>query len=133
MKKLTTLLLAMLLCFGLFACGNNTDTADNENTAEGSDTNTVKIEKNIDAVAEHLGLKDGSETAYSMIGAKAGKEYNDGAVELYQFDEDSAEYEAITKDEGSVKAAAHKDGIVLLFTGDPDQDMIKKFKAIEFK
>ena len=131
MKKLTTLLLSALLCFGLFACSGGSDSSAGNNSAENADT--AKIEKNIDAVADHLGLKNGSETAYSTSGAKAGKEYNDGAVELYEFDADSAEYEAITKGEGSVKAAAYKDGIIILFTGDTDQDMVDKFKAIEFK
>ena len=51
---------------------------------------------------------------YAMIGATAGKEYNDGAVELYQFEEDSDAYKEIESSDSvsGIPVAAHKDGII---------------------
>ncbi len=146
MKKLLVLLLTLALSFSFVACGNGNDNAaeDNNNNAavennndntDNSDNADKEIAKDIDAVADYLGLKNGKETLYQAIGAKAGKEYNDGKVELYHFDDDSAEYEKLKKGEGDLKIAAHNDGFVLVFTDDAakDEDMIKKFEAIDFK
>ena len=51
-KKITVFLLATVLVLSLFACGNNDGTSENN---ENSDTNVVKIDKTIDAVAAELG------------------------------------------------------------------------------
>lgn len=157
MKKTTIFLLTLILCVGLAACGNNNNDMDNAgagtgpgnatengiaggnggdgnpNPAQNNADTPVKIERNIDAVADYLNLKNGEETLYEVIGAKEGKEYNGGKVELYRFDRDSAEYKAIKKGEGSVKAASTKDGFVLLFTGAEDREMVKKFKEMRLK
>ena len=144
MKKAITLLLTLLLSLSLFACGSNTDdngTADSNNTTtaeDSKDENTAgdseeKIEKSIDAVADYLGLEKGEETLYSSIGAKSGREYNNGEIELYEFDKDSAEYETIVEGNGSVKAEAYNDGIVMVVTKEQNQDLIQKFKNIKFK
>ena len=87
MKKIITILLSMVLLLAFTACGGGSDSSSSDKSKE---TEAPKIEKNIDAAAEALGLTGGEETMYAMIGATAGKEYNDGAVELYQFEEDSA-------------------------------------------
>lgn len=158
MKKIITLLLTLALAGSFTACGGNDDKTSaeqNSPTVEdnaGADTNDTdnnmsshddrnddddryEIDENIDAVAEHLGLKNGKETLYQTIGAKAGKEFNGGKVEIYQFDDDSAEYKKLKNGEGDLKIAAHNDGFVLLFTHEKDRDekMIKKFENIDFK
>ena len=43
----------------------------------------------IDYIAEQLGLTDESNVMYGLIGAIAGKQYRNGNVELYQFEENS--------------------------------------------
>ena len=133
MKKITVILLSLLLCLGMFACGNDKDTNSNDADSNKDNTATVSIEKNIDAVAKHLDLKDGERTMYNAIGAEDGKEYNDGSVELYEFKEDSKEYKDIVKGEGTIKAAAHKDGIILVFPNDSDEKLIDQFNEINFK
>lgn len=133
MKKITVILLSLLLCFGLFACGNDKNANDNDANNDKDNTATVSIDKDIDAVAKHLDLKGGEKTMYSAIGAENGKEYNDGEVELYEFKEDSNEYKDIVKGDGAIKAAAHKDGIILVFPNDTDQKLIDKFNEINFK
>lgn len=156
MKKIITLLLTLALAGSFAACGNDDSDApaDQNSTAvednAGADTNGTdndadsdvpddddreEIDENIDAVATHLGLKNGEETLYQVIGAKAGKEFNGGKVEIYQFDDDSAEYEKLKKGEGDLKIAAHNDGFVLLFANEEDRDekLIKKFEDIDFK
>lgn len=158
MKKLLVFLLTLSLTFSFAACGddNDNDAADNGNNAAVEDSNEnaaaddaenkdnnnkndnddeKEIDKSIDAAADYLGLKNGKDASYETIGAKAGKKYNDGKVELYLFDEDSGEYEKVKKGESSIKAAAHNDGLVLVFGNDEDkdEDLIKKFKEIDFK
>lgn len=156
MKKIITLLLTLALAGSFVACGNNDSDApaDQNNAAaensagadtDGAGSNTdsdladdddrSEIDENIDAVAKHLGLKNGKDTLHEVIGAKAGREFNGGKVEIYQFDDDSAEYEKLKKGEGDLKIAAHNDGFVLLFAEEKDRDeeLIKKFEAIDFK
>ena len=142
MKKIITLLLTLALAGSFTACGGNDDktSADqNSPTVEdnaGADTNDTdnnmnsgdddrnddddkyEIDENIDAVADYLGLKNGTETRYEVIGAKAGKEYK-----------------KLKKGEGDLKIAAHNDGFVLLFAHEKDRDekLIKKFEDIDFK
>lgn len=132
MKKVTVIMLSLLLCFGLFACGNDND-VNNNDTDNKDNTAAVTIDKDIDSVAKHLDLKDGEKTSYSTVGAENGKKYNEGKVELYEFKEDSSEYKDIVKGEGSIKAAAHKDGIVLVFPNDADQKIVDQFNEINFK
>lgn len=154
MKKLFVLLLTLTLSFSFVACGsddnnaaddnNNAATEDNaaDNAADADknadkdtakDTDNKKIERNIDAVADYLDLKKGDETLYDMIGAKSGREYNDGEIELYEFDKDSAEYKKIIDGDGAVEAAAHNDGIIMVVTKEQDKELIQKFKDIQFK
>lgn len=161
MKKLITLLMVLTLCLGIASCGNNNDTTGGTGTTDnitqnngtgttggttGGNTggttggnagagtaNPVRLNRDIDAVAKHLNLRNGTDTLYEIIGAKSGKEYNEGKVEIYHFDKNSAEYEAIKKGEGNVKAAAYNDGFVLLFTDKTDETMVREFNRIEFK
>lgn len=133
MKRITVILLSLLLCLGLFACGNDSDADDGNVNNNDNNNAAVSIDRNIDAVARHLDLKDGTEVEYDKMGAKLGKKYNDGKVELYEFKEDSKEYKNIIKGEGDVKAAAHKDGIVLVLPKDSDQKLIDQFNEINFK
>ena len=140
-KKIAALCLAAGMIATSAACTNNqkqqTESATNNavSTSEPETEKVEKIEKNIDSVAEKLGLMGGSETLYSMIGATAGKEYNDGNVELYQFDTKSDVYKQIIGEGSPLKAAAYKDGIVLIFPAgtEADSDLIEKFNSIEFK
>ena len=113
MKKIITILLSMVLLLVFTACGGS----DSSSSDKSKETEAPKIEKNIDAAAEALGLTGGEETMYAMIGATAGKEYNDGAVELYQFEEDSDAYKEIESSDSvsGIPVAAHKDGIALIF------------------
>ena len=140
-KKIAALCLTTGMIVASAACTNNqkqqTESTTNNtvSTTESETEKVEKIEKNIDSVAEKLGLTGGSETLYSMIGATAGKEYNDGNVELYQFDTKSDVYKQIIGEGGPLKAAAYKDGIVLIFPAgtEADSDLIEKFNIIEFK
>lgn len=129
MKKLTAILMAFLLCIGITACGSS----DKDTSKDSAKEDVKKTERSIDAVAEELGLSNGSETLYQLIGAENGKEYNSGAVELYQFDVSSDEYKAIEEGTGSIKAAACNDGFIIVFSKEQDDDMIKAFKDMVFK
>ena len=78
MKRITVILLSLLLCLGLFACGNDKDANKNDaDTNNNDNTATVSIDKDIDAVAKHLDLKDGTKVEYDKMGAEHGKKYND--------------------------------------------------------
>lgn len=135
MKKIITILLSMVLLLAFTACGGGSG-SDSSSSDKSKETEAPKIEKNIDAAAEALGLTGGEETMYAMIGATAGKEYNDGAVELYQFEEDSDAYKEI-ESSGSVSGipvAAHKDGIALIFANnETDQAILDAFNQLQFK
>lgn len=155
MKKIITLMLTLALSVGFVACGNNDNNAMDNNAnngvtdnAAGNENNNgnpaanntdendrIVLDKDIDAVANHLGLKNGKETLYDVIGAKAGKEYNGGKVELYHFDDNSAEYEKLKEGNGDLKIAAHNDGFILLFADEKDKDdeLIRRFEEIDFR
>ena len=133
MKKFITTLLSIIMIMAIVSCGGSGDDSSSDKSTE---EDTTKIEKNIDATAEALGLTAGDETYYQLIGAKAGKQYNDGAIELYQFDENSDEYKEIesTKTVANTNVSAYKDGIVMLFVGtEEDQNIIDKFNKLEYK
>ena len=142
MKKSLIILTILSLIAVASSCGTNNDTNTSDtptNTQEQYSTpvptKNTKIEKNIDAVAEFLELENGSETLYSMIGAIDGKEYNDGNVELYQFDENDDAYKQMIGENASLNVSAYNEGIVLIFPAGqtPDDEMIDKFNGIEFK
>lgn len=65
-----------------------------------------------------------------MIGADAGKQFNDGEVELYLVDEKADAYKDIAAGEGILEAAATNSGMIILTD---DSDMATKFKDIQFK
>ena len=128
MKKALVICLIGILVMVLAGCGS-------EKAEEKSpEANEVKIEKNIDAVAEALGLSGKSETFYDMIGAEDGAEYNDGTIELYQYDPESKDYKDIEKGEGAIEAAASNRGFVLVVPdgAKPDQDIIDTFNSLIF-
>ena len=132
MKKVLALVMAAALALSLVACGGS----DSSSSDKSKETEAPKIEKNIDAAAEALGLTGGEETMYAMIGATAGKEYNDGAVELYQFEEDSDAYKEIESSDSvsGIPVAAHKDGIALIFANnETDQAILDAFNQLQFK
>ena len=142
MKKSLIILTILSLIAVASSCGTNNDTNTSDtptNTQEQYSTpvptKNTKIEKNIDAVAEFLELENGSETLYSMIGAIDGKEYNDGNVELYQFDENDDAYKQMIGENAPLNVSAYNEGIVLIFPAGqtPDDEMIDKFNGIEFK
>lgn len=129
MKKALIICLIGILALTMVACGS--EKAAEEEKAE---PEVVKIEKNIDAVAEALGLSGKSETFYDMIGAKDGAEFNDGAVEIYQYDPESKDYKDIEKGEGAIEAEACNSGFVLVVPdgAKPDQDIIDTFNSLNF-
>ncbi len=94
-----------------------------------------KTDRTLDAVAIKLGLEGGTETFYSVIGAIGGKEYNEGQVELYQFEEKSDAYKQIIGENSPIKISAYKEGFVILFPNGTkeDSDIVNAFKSIEFK
>ena len=121
MKKIITILLSMVLLLAFTACGGGSDSSSSDKSK---------------AAAEALGLTGGEETMYAMIGATAGKEYNDGAVELYQFEEDSDAYKEIESSDSvsGIPVAAHKDGIALIFANnETDQAILDAFNQLQFK
>ena len=145
MRKLLLILASLISVIALTSCEANgtkgAETANSgartvaEETATAAPTEDTRIEKSIDAVAKYLGLDGGSETYYSMIGATAGKEYNNGSIELYQFDEDSDSYKRIIGENSPYNIGAYKDGIVILVpTGQKsDVELITHFNEIQFK
>ena len=132
MKKVLILTIMVIFSLGLVACGS--DQAAEEETADTTDTEVVKIEQNIDAVAEALGLEGKSETYYEMIGAKDGAEYNDGSVELYQYNPESKDYKDIENGKGAIEATACNSGFVLVFPEgtDPDKKTVDLFNSLTF-
>ena len=58
MKKFLALLLALVMSLSLVACGGS----DSSSSDKSKETEAPKIEKNIDAAAEALGLTGGEET-----------------------------------------------------------------------
>lgn len=127
MKKLAISFLVLMMCLMMAACGS--DKGENPSDANAEDQ-SVKIEKTVDAVAEELNLGEGTETLYQMIGAEAGKEYKDGSVELYLFDENSDEYKAIEDGNGAIAASATNDGMIILTD---DTALVDQFKQLKFK
>ena len=63
MKKIITILLSMVLLLAFTACGGGSDSSSSDKSKE---TEAPKIEKNIDAAAEALGLTGGEETLYEL-------------------------------------------------------------------
>lgn len=134
MKKLLVLLLTLVLCFGMAACGADDDKADkgseNGTTTKTEEPEVKKIDKSVDAVARELELGESTEAPYQRIGAESGKKYKDGTVELYLFDEASDEYKAIAGGSGAIQAAAANSGMIILTD---DTALADEFKKIKFK
>ena len=129
MKKVLILCLIGIIAMVFCACGSEKAAEEEKAGPE-----VVKIEKNIDAVAEALGLSGKSETFYDMIGAEDGAEFNDGAVEIYQYDPESKDYKDIEKGEGAIEAEACNSGFVLVVPDGtkPDQKLVKSFEELTF-
>lgn len=130
MKKFLLLLTVFALSFSLAACNENKEEPDQNQPAE----DNTEIEIKIDYVAEQLGLTDESEVLYGLIGAVAGKQYSNGNIELYQFDENSQAYKDLIGRKTYLIPAAYKDGVVLIFAlgTETDQDLVDAFNALEF-
>ena len=130
-KTLITLLSLTICCLILVSCGSSSS----DEPADSNEPEVTKIEKSVDAVGEALGLTAGDETLYEYIGATAGREFNDGAIEIYQYDTSSDEYTAIESDGAisGITVSAYKDGMVLIFSGEEDADVKAAFEALEFK
>ena len=129
MKKALIIFLIGVCALTMVACGS--EKAAEEEKAE---PEVVKIEKSIDAVAEALGLSGKSETFYDMIGAEDGAEFNDGTVEIYQYDPESKDYKDIEKGKGAIEAEACNSGFVLVIPDgtEPDQKLVKSFNELTF-
>ena len=134
--------ICLILIFLIIAGCNAKNAPLDSNSIESSLTtqqlqstqNNQKTEKTVDSVAKYLGLSNGETQYYDMIGALDGKGYGEGdnAVEIYLFDESSESYQAIINNELYVKPAAYKDGIVLVFPNNENQEILDKFNKIEF-
>lgn len=129
MKKILIMCLIAVLAVAMSACGEKEQAAEEETAPE-----VVKIEKNIDAVAEALGLEGKAETYFEMIGAKDGAEFNGGDVEIYQYDPESEDYKKIEAGNGAIKAAACNSGFILVFPegGKTDKKIVKAFEELSF-
>ena len=80
MKKVLVLMMSLMLCLGMAACGSKDEGSDSGASAE---KDVPKVEKTVDAVAEALGLTDEKqEKAFEMVGATDGAGYGD--VEIYK-------------------------------------------------
>lgn len=132
MKKITVLIMSIVLCFGLVACGGG-------NEGETSETEAPKVEKTVVAVAEAMGFtEEPQEKAFEMVGATDGAGY--GEYEIYIYDEDSDAYNQITGDGydmglAVMTATASNNGVVLIYTGDgeADQTVIDTFNGLNIK
>ena len=132
MKKVLVLMMSLMLCLGMAACGSKDEGSDSGASAE---KDVPKVEKTVDAVAEALGLTDEKqEKAFEMVGA------TDGDVEIYIYDESSDAYKDVIGEGydmmgiAVIKAAAYKDGVVLVPSGSDgiDQGIIDKFNELNF-
>jgi len=126
MKKLLTVMLALVLCFGLAACGS--EKASNKKEE-------VKIEKTIDSIAKELDLKDASFSAFQMIDAKDGKKFEKQMVEVYIFENHAKAEQAVKEMSEIVNFKAVINDTVVLFV-DAEYDgsqLIEKFKNLKFK
>lgn len=134
-RKIVLLTLLVLMLPGIVACSNNDSQQTETTNVEQQEERIKKIDKNIDAVAENLGLSKKSDALYSMIGATDGKKYNEHNAELYQFDINSEAYKQIIGENSFLRVSAYKDGIILVFPDDtePDTELIEKFNEIQFK
>ena len=134
-RKIVLLLLLVFMSFGTAACSDNNSRQAGTTNIEQQEERVKKIDKNIDAVAEELGLSKKSDAFYSLIGAIDGKKYNEHNVELYQFDTDSDAYKQIIGSNSMLNVSAYKDGIILVFSigTEPDAELIEKFNKIRFK
>lgn len=132
MKKALILCLIVIFAVAMCACGN--EKAENSDSDNDNSTEVVKIEKNVDAVAEALGLSGKSETFYEMIGADDGAEFNDGDIEIYQYDPESKEYKDIEAGKGEIEAAACNGGFILVVPDGKkiDQKIIDTFNELSF-
>lgn len=135
MKKILVLLMSLTMCFAMAACGSKDEGGD------AKEADVPKIEKTVDAVAEALELTDEKqEKAFEMLEASDGAGYGD--VEIYIYDDESSDaYKAVIGDGydmmgiSVIKAAAYKDGVVLVPAGSAgiDQAIIDKFNELNFK
>ena len=130
MKKVLVLMMSLMLCLGMAACGSKDEGSDSGASAE---KDVPKVEKTVDAVAEALGLTDEKqEKAFEMAGY--------GDVEIYIYDESSDAYKDVIGEGydmmgiAVIKAAAYKDGVVLVPSGSDgiDQGIIDKFNELNF-
>lgn len=98
-----------------------------------------KINKDIYAVADKLGITKETEKYFELLGAKDGAGFSN-SIELYLYDENSEAYKKVISSAGydymfgNIKATAYNSGVVLIYTGDGNvsQDILNKFKAIKF-
>lgn len=136
MKKAIFLIIAIILSTILVACSNSSEDnpLNREQSTEETKINITKVEKSIDAIAGYLGYSDGEETYYTTIGAVAGKEFDGGRFELYQFDEESEAYNNMISGNSYLNVAAYKDGFILVFPMDVQTDnaLVEKFNSIYF-
>lgn len=132
-KKLLSLLAITVLVLAFTSCGGG----DN-GSAKSSEPEKPTIERSVGALADYLELKDPSDSAFGMIGAENGKKYEDGKVEIYEFDPSSDAYKDIEKSKTIMDfpVAGIKDGMILFiqdgYSGDTE-NLIKKFNEVEFK
>lgn len=125
MKRFVSFILVILMITALVGCG------------------VEKIDPTIPAIAECLGLEIEEPVFFEMIEAIDGKQYENGKIEIYQFDKNDAAYEKVITTGYemtfgdyviSFKATAYNDGFVLYLNDEVENpnDIIEAFENIRF-
>lgn len=126
MKRIISFILTIFMVVILVSCG------------------AEKIDPTIPAIAECLGLENEESVFFEMIEAIDGKQYEDGKIEIYQYDVNDTAYKKVITDGYemtfgemtiSFKATAYNNGFVLYLTDEVENsdDIIEAFKNLKFK
>ena len=83
MKRVLGLILILTFAFVLVSCGGS---SDNSGSVQKEAEPEQVVVSSYDELEEALGLSDGIEQYYQIIGADYGKSYLDGDIEMYEYD-----------------------------------------------
>ena len=144
MKKTFVLFISLaVMIFAFAGCGSNdvnTTTADDtssvaespaeETEAEEPSSPSPSVLTSYDEVETALGLENGTEQFFTMIGATYGMSYESDGVELYEFD--SEDNEGMKSFIDTSEGAAIKNGRFVLFVYDnASEELIQQFKDLK--
>lgn len=146
-KTLFAFMIVLALCFTLAGCGSDADdtaaapsasapvVAEQPQEEPEAEPAPATTPKELDAIAEALGLTDKGEVYFSILGAADGAEYNGGDIELYIFEDTANEsYAGFEANSGMYGTAYCKDGVALVFLDgvEPDAGIVEAFEALVF-